>query len=78
MFTIHHQTHLKFSPHPARSTNYGETFVDISSNLTLNSENGEKTAVISKFYHHPESNCHYVFTGKRTFKVAVIAPYTLS
>ena len=56
---------MKFSPHPARSTNYGETFVDISSTLKLNSEDGEKTAVISKFYHHPESNCHYVFTGKQ-------------
>ena len=48
-----------------RSTDYGETFVDISSTLRLkNGAAGEESAVISKFYHHPESNCHYVFTGK--------------
>ena len=27
--------------------------------------------MISKFYHHPESNCHYVFTGKRRLPLAI-------
>ena len=40
------------------SRNYGKTFEESSNLFKLN--NGEN-AVISKFYHHPQSNCHYVF-----------------
>lgn len=42
------------------SDDYGKTFADISGRLTL--EDGRTNATIAKFYHHPESNCQYVFT----------------
>ncbi len=49
------------------SVDYGTTFDDISDRFKL--KNGD-TAVIGKFYHHPMSNCHYVFTGeKRTLSL---------
>ncbi|TRY76952.1 hypothetical protein TCAL_09210 [Tigriopus californicus] len=41
------------------STDYGTSFQDISSKFQL--KDGE-LATVSKFYHHPMSNCHYVFT----------------
>ena len=42
-----------------RSDNYGLSYTDISSRFLL--DNGER-AVINKFYHHPKTNCRYVFT----------------
>lgn len=41
------------------SLDYGTSFSDISQRFTL--DDGISEATIAKFYHHPESNCHYVF-----------------
>ena len=41
------------------STDYGKTFKDVSDRFKL--PNG-KTAVLEKFYNHPESPCYYVVT----------------
>ena len=40
------------------SKDYGKTFTESSHLFKL--DTGEN-AVIAKFYHHPQSNCHYVF-----------------
>ena len=41
------------------SKDYGKTFEEKSELFQI--QNGTN-AVIAKFYHHPQSNCHYVFT----------------
>ena len=41
------------------SRDYGKTFEDKSDLFQI--QDGVN-AVIAKFYHHPQSNCHYVFT----------------
>lgn len=45
------------------SKDYGKTFNDISDRFQLqDTKSSNKTnALIVKFYHHPKSNCHYVF-----------------
>ena len=40
------------------SRDYGKTFEDVSDNFKVDG----KTAVLEKFYNHPESPCHYVVT----------------
>ena len=40
------------------SRDYGKTFTESSHLFKLDTG---KDAVIAKFYHHPQSNCHYVF-----------------
>ena len=42
------------------SNDYGKTFVDVSGRLKL--EDGRTNATIAKFYHHPKTNCRYIFT----------------
>jgi hypothetical protein len=42
------------------SKDYGKTFTEVSHFFQL--EDGLTNATIAKFYHHPNSNCHYVFT----------------
>lgn len=41
------------------SKDYGKTFEEKSQLFQI--QNGTN-AIIAKFYHHPQSNCHYVFT----------------
>ncbi len=41
------------------SEDYGSSFSDISDRFKL--ANGDN-AVIARYYHHPRSNCRYVFT----------------
>ena len=43
------------------SNDYGKTFDDFSDKFRLNDEDGGKPAVIRAFFHHPKSNCRYVF-----------------
>ena len=47
------------------SRDYGKTFHEKSElfQVSTNAEDGKTStnAVIAKFYHHPQSNCHYVF-----------------
>lgn len=42
------------------SNDYGSSFVEITHLFKLNDD--KTNATIAKFYHHPKSNCHYVFT----------------